>query len=554
MKPDLEIARAARLRPMADVAADLGLTPADLRPHGHDKAKVELSAAADRPMDGRLILVSAMSPTPAGEGKTTVTVGLGQAFGRIGARALVAIREPSLGPVLGLKGGAAGGGRAQVVPMESINLHFTGDLHAITAAHNVLAALVDNALHFREGPRLDPRRVTWKRVLDVNDRSLRQVMVGLGGPAQGVPRETGFDITAASEVMAVLCLARDRADLRARLARIVVGETFDRVPVHAGDLGADGPMAALLDEALAPNLVQTLEGTPAFVHGGPFANIAHGTSSLIATRMGLRLADYVITEAGFGFDLGAEKFFDIVCRTGEIAPSAVVIVATVRALKLHGGVKFSDINTFDPDAVARGLVNLHAHLDTAATFGVPAVVAINRFPSDTDAELAVVVAACAARGVAAEITEVFTHGGAGGEALARAVKAAADGFTGHYTPLYTLEQPPEEKIRAIARGAYGAADVHFAPEAERQLRRAVELGYGNLPICMAKTEKSLSDDPRLLGRPRDFVITVREILVSAGAGFLVALTGDLLRMPGLPRHPAGLSLGVDADGRITGLG
>ena len=553
MESDLEIARRARLRPILDVAAELGLGPADVRPHGHDKAKIELSAAADAPLDGRLILVSAMSPTPAGEGKTTVTVGLGQALGKLGAKALVAIREPSLGPVLGLKGGAAGGGHAQVVPMESINLHFTGDLHAITCAHNVLAALVDNALHFREGPALDPRRVTWKRVLDVNDRALRQVTVGLGGTAQGVPRETGFDITAASEVMAVFCLARDRADLRARLARIVVGETYDREPVTAGDLGADGPMAALLDEALAPNLVQTLEGTPALVHGGPFANIAHGTNSIIATRMGLRLADYVVTEAGFGFDLGAEKYFDIVCRAGGFAPAAVVIVATVRALKLHGGARLADLKTPDLAALRRGLCNLDAHLATARAFGVPAVVAINKFATDDPAELAAVRGHCAAMDQPAEEVDVFARGGEGGLALARQVKALADGHTTGYTPLYELALPPEEKIRAIARQAYGAADVHFTPEASRKLARAVAQGFGGLPICMAKTEKSLSDDPKVLGRPTDFTLTVRDVVISAGAGFLVALTGDLLRMPGLPRHPAGLSLGVDADGRITGL-
>lgn len=552
MKSDLDIAREARLRPILDVATDLGLSPFDVRPYGHDKAKIDLNAAADRPLDGKLILVSAMSPTPAGEGKTTVTVGLGQAFARIGEKAVVAIREPSLGPVMGLKGGAAGGGFAQVVPMESINLHFTGDLHAITCAHNVLASLVDNALHFREGPPLDPRKTTWKRVLDINDRALRHVMVGLGG--DGVPRETGFDITAASEVMAVFCLSRDRADLRARLARIVVGETFDGVPVTAGDLGADGPMAALLDEALAPNLVQTLEGTPALVHGGPFANIAHGTNSLIATRMALRLADYVITEAGFAFDLGAEKFFDIVCRTGDLSPSAVVIVATVRALKLHGGKKLSEIKEIDADAVRRGLANLHAHLDTAQAFGVPAVVAINHFAGDDPAEVEVVQAACAERGVRAVVADVFGHGGAGGEALARAVKEAADGFAGRYTPLYPLEITPEEKIRLIARRAYGAADVHFTADAQKQLARAVEHGFGALPICIAKTEKSLSDDPKVLGRPHGFTLTVREVVVSAGAGFLVAITGEMMRMPGLPRHPQGLALSVDAQGRISGLG
>ena len=553
MPTDLEIARQAQPRPIAAVAETLGLGPADLIPYGHDKAKIRLGAAADRPMDGKLILVSAMSPTPAGEGKTTVTVGLGQGFGKIGADALVCIREPSLGPVMGIKGGAAGGGRSQVIPMEAINLHFTGDMHAVTSAHNLLSALVDNALHFREGPALDPRRTTWNRVLDVNDRALRHVMVGLGDRLQGLPRQTGFDITAASEVMAVLGLARDRADLRARLKRLLVGETFDRQPVSAGDLGADGPMSVLLDDALQPNLVQTLEGTPATVHGGSFANIAHGSSSVVATRMGLRLADYVITEAGFGFDLGGEKFFDIVCRAGEFGPSAVVLVATIRALKMHGGVALADLKTPDPEAVARGLPNLEKHLETADAFGVPVVVALNRFTQDTDAEIKVVAERCAALGHAFEEADVWGQGGAGAVNLARRVKALADGFEGQYRPLYTLDESPADKITAVARQTYGADAVHFTRQAKLNLKRIKRLGFDRLPVCIAKTQSSLSDDPKRRGRPTGFDITVREVIINAGAGFLVPLTGDVLRMPGLPRTPAGLKMGLDANGQIYGL-
>ncbi len=553
MPTDLDIAQAATPRPILDVAADLGLTAADLRPYGHDKAKVRLTAGADKPMDGKLILVSAITPTPAGEGKTTVTVGLGQALGQLGKRAAVCVREPSLGPVMGIKGGATGGGHAQVIPMADINLHFTGDLHAITSAHNTLSALVDNHLHFGTGPGLDPRRVTWKRALDVSDRALRSLVTGLGGRSQGVPREAGFDITAASEVMAVLCLARDRADLRARLARIQVGETFDRTPVTAGDLNADGAMAALLNDAIEPNLVQTLEGTPAFVHGGPFANIAHGTSTVVATRMAMRLTDYVVTEAGFGFDLGAEKFFDIVSPAGGFAPSAVVLVATVRALKLHGGVALADLKHPNPNAVAEGLPNLEKHLETAQGFEVPVVVAINRFTEDTDEEIEVIRARMQALGAAVEVADVWAHGGEGALALAETVAALADGFTGQAKPLYTPDMPAEDKIRAVARGAYGAARVEFARPAVLALNRARKNGLGHLPVCIAKTQKSLSDDPTRLNRPRDFTLTVRDVVYSAGAGFLVPLTGDILRMPGLPKRPAAFDLGVDDEGHITGL-
>jgi formate--tetrahydrofolate ligase len=552
MQSDLAIANSVQPKPIVEIAAALGLEPGDIRPYGHDKAKIRLDAAADRPANGKLILVSAITPTPAGEGKTTVTVGLGQALGRIGKKAIVAIREPSLGPVMGIKGGAAGGGRAQVIPMTDINLHFTGDLHAITAAHNTLAAMVDNALHFKQGT-LDARRVSWRRALDVSDRSLRSVLTGLGGPTQGIPRETGFDITAASEVMAVLCMARDRDDLRARLGRIIVGQTADRTPVTARDVGADGAMAALLADALEPNLVQTLEGTPALVHGGPFANIAHGTSSIVATNMALRLADYVVTEAGFGFDLGAEKFFNIVSPAGGFGPSAVVLVATIRALKLHGGAALTELSQPDPEAVRRGLGNLDAHLASAKAFGVPTVVAINRFVTDTQDEIDVVLDHCRGQTCHTELVNVWEKGGEGGEALARKITALADGFTGRYQTLYTPEMSTQEKIRAVAKTVYGAKEVDFTRKAELAIKRAARQGFGRLPVCIAKTQKSLSDDPKALCRPRDFTVTVRDVLVNAGAGFLVPLTGSIMRMPGLPRRPAALDLGVDDSGRVTGV-
>ena len=550
---DLEIARAAKLRPIPDVAAELGIGPDHLEPYGSFKAKVSPSAAEGRALDGKLILVSAITPTPAGEGKTTVTIGLGQALGRIGKRGAIAIREPSLGPCLGMKGGATGGGRSQVAPMEDINLHFTGDLHAITSANNLLAALVDNRLYYQRDPRLDPRRITWRRVLDMNDRSLRDVVSGLGGPLCGVPRESGFDITAASEVMAALCLAEDLADLRARLARIIVGYSYEDEPVTAEDLGAHGAMAALLRDAVKPNLVQTIEGTPAFVHGGPFANIAHGTSSVIAAKLALRLADYVVTEAGFGFDLGAEKFFDIMCRSSGLSPSCVVLVATIRALKLHGGIAVDALGSPNPEAVGRGLPNLEKHLETIHHFGVPVLVALNRFQDDTDEEVAVVRERCARLDLAFAELDIWAQGGAGGEEAAAKMVTLADGFDGQFEPLYSLDQPVQEKIRCVAQIVYGANAVDYTPRARQDLQRIERLGFAGLPVCIAKTQKSLSDNPSLLGRPKDFVVTVREILISAAAGFLVPITGNIMRMPGLSREPAALGIDVDAAGVISGL-
>ena len=552
MSTDLEIARKSTLRPIVEVAPQLGLTEADLELYGSYKAKVSGETPGDR--SGKLILVSAVTPTPAGEGKTTVTVGLGQALAKIGKRGAISIREPSLGPCMGMKGGATGGGYSQVLPMEDINLHFTGDLHAITAAHNLLAAMLDNHLYFGHKPRIDPRRKTWRRVLDMNDRALRDVVVGLGGPTDGVPRETGFDITAASEVMAALCLAENLADLKARMARFIVGFDFEDNPVTAADLGATGAMTALLKDAIKPNLVQTIEGTPAFVHGGPFANIAHGTSSVIAAKLALRLADYVVTEAGFGFDLGAEKFFDIMCRSSGLSPSCVVLIATIRALKMHGGVKLRDLNAPDPDAVRRGLPNLERHLETLGKFNVPELVAVNRFSADTDDEVQVVLDRCQELGVAAEVAEIWAHGGAGGVKVAQRMVELADGCEGPATLLYELDASVEDKIRTVAREVYGAEAVDFTPMAKKDIRRIGKMGLDKLPVCIAKTQKSLSDNPKLLGRPKDFVVTVREVQIAAGAGFLVPITGAIMRMPGLPRKPAALNIDVDADGRLTGIG
>ena len=535
------------------VAEKLGLSTDDLIPYGHDKAKLPLSLL-DRPgRNGKLVLVSAITPTPAGEGKTTTTIGLTQALDRLGHRVCAALREPSLGPCFGVKGGGTGGGRSTIEPSTEINLHFTGDLHAVTAANNLLAALIDNHLHFRNDPPLDSRRVLWRRVLDVNDRSLRNMLVGLGGRTQGVPRETGVDITAASEIMAVLCLARDLDDLRERLGNILVGYGPDRSPVTAKDLGAVGAMMALLKDAVQPNLVQTVEGAPAIVHGGPFANIAHGCNSVLATRMALHHADWVITEAGFGMDLGAEKFFDIKCRLAELDPAAVVVVATVRALKYHGGVSLKDLETPDPEAVARGIENLEKHLETAATFGKPAVVALNRFHADSDEEIAVVRDRMAALGVRFAESTHFANGGAGAEALAAQVLEAASTPTEPYTPLYPLDANYRQKITAVAQKAYGASDVQFSKAALGAMKRLVELGYAGLPICIAKTQSSLSDDPSRRGRPRDFTVTVQSVRINAGAGFLVVLTGDIMRMPGLPRKPQ--AMGVDVvDGQIVGVG
>ncbi len=554
MKRDIEIAQETTLWPIAQVASGLGWTADDLELYGRYKAKITYAAmarAATGPQ-GKLILVTAISPTPAGEGKSTTTVGLGQALAQLGERVMIALREPSLGPCMGIKGGAAGGGYSQVVPMEDINLHFTGDLHAITAAHNLLAAMLDN--HLQQGNELDidPRRIVWKRVVDLNDRALRQIVIGLGGKVNGVPREDGFDITVASEIMAILCLAHDLDDLKARIARIVVAYRRDGHPVTAGELHAQGALTALLKDALKPNLVQTLEHVPAFVHGGPFANIAHGCNSLAATKTALHMADYVVTEAGFGADLGAEKFFDIKCRYGNLTPRAAVVVATVRALKMHGGVAKADLDTPNPEAVRLGCVNLEKHLENVAAFGVPVVVALNEFATDTQEEREQVMACCARHGVPAVLSAVFADGGAGGIELAKTVRTLAE-VESSFAPLYPLEMSAAEKIRTIATRIYGAADVVFAPKAEKTLAELDAYGYGNLPVCIAKTPYSFSDDPTLIGRPEGFTLHVRELRVAAGAGFIVALTGDVMTMPGLPKRPAAEQIDVDAQGRISGL-
>ena len=544
------------IRPLAEVAAELHLGRDELVPYGPDAAKVALSALEGprrRPGAGRLILVSAITPTPAGEGKTTVSIGLGQGLARVGESACVALREPSMGPAFGMKGGGTGGGRARLHPADRINLHFTGDFHAVTSAHNLLAAVLDNHLHHGNALGIDPKRVTWRRVLDVNDRALRNVIVGLGAHSDGVPRETGFDITAASEVMAMLCLAESQQDLRARLERTLVAFTRAGEPVRAGQLGVTGALLALLRDALQPNLVQTCEGTPAFVHGGPFANIAHGCSSVIATRMALQLADWCITEAGFGFDLGAEKFFDITCAGRDLEPAAVVLVATLRALKLHGGIAQRDLAAPDPGAVARGLANLEKHVENIGVFGEPPVVALNRFAGDTPEEVAVVRERCAALGVPFAEADVFERGGEGAEALARTVVAQAARPAKPFRPLYAPDDPVPEKIRAVASTMYGARGVVFTKRAERDLRDVERLGYAKLPVCIAKVASSLSDDPHLVGRPREFDVTVREIQVNAGAGFLVVLTGDILRMPGLPTHPLAERIDVQI-GEIVGVG
>jgi formate--tetrahydrofolate ligase len=554
MKPDIEIARAARLRPIQEIASELGLGAGDIDLYGDTKAKVRRAAierVRDR-ADGKLVLVTAMTPTPAGEGKSTTTVGLGDAFRRLGKRAIVAIREPSLGPCFGVKGGAAGGGYAQVVPMEDINLHFTGDFHAITAAHNLLAAAVDNHLFQGNALGIDARRVVWKRVLDMNERALRNIVLGLGGPAHGVPRESGFEITAASEIMAVLCLAGDLADLKARLARTIVAETADGRPVTAGELKAVGAMAVLLKDAVRPNLVQTLESTPAFVHGGPFGNIAHGCNSLTATRLALKLGEIVVTEAGFASDLGAEKFFDIKCRVGGLTPSAAVIVATVRALKMHGGVAREALGKEDVAAVERGLDNLAKHVENVRQFGMPAVVALNHFTADTTAEVVAVMEACARMGVPARLSRVWADGGAGGTDVAKALLDVMDAPP-RFSVLYPDELSLEKKIETIATRMYGASGVTVVPAAAAKLKRFTDLGYGRLPVCMAKTQNSLSDDAKKLGRPRDFTVTIRDAKLAAGAGFVVAYAGDILTMPGLPKVPAAEGIDLDADGNVVGL-
>ena len=554
IKSDIEIAQEAKPLPITDIADACGMDGAYIEQYGRYKAKIDnrFLKETNRP-DGKLVLVTAITPTPAGEGKTTTTVGLADGLRRIGRNAVVALREPSLGPVFGIKGGAAGGGYAQVVPMEDINLHFTGDFHAIGAANNLLAAMLDN--HIQQGNALgiDVKRITWRRCVDMNDRQLRSIVDGLGGRMQGVPREDGFDITVASEVMAVLCLASDIPDLKARLGRIVVGYTYDDAPVTAADLKAAGAMAALLKDALKPNLVQTLEHTPALIHGGPFANIAHGCNSVTATRMALKLGDYAIKEAGFGADLGAEKFLDIKCRMAGLKPDAVVVVATVRALKHHGGAARAELGREDLAALERGLPNLLQHVDNIKNvFGLPCVVAINAFPTDTAAELRLVEEKCRELGVSVALSEVWAKGGAGGTALAEEVVRLCE-QPSDFRYSYALGGSIEEKLETICRRIYHADGVVLTPAAQKQARRLTELGFGELPICMAKTQYSFSDDPSLLGAPRGFTVTVRNLKVSAGAGFLVALTGDIMTMPGLPKVPAAERIDVDENGRISGL-
>ena len=553
MKTDIEIAQEAKMLPIAEVAAKLGVAEDMLEPYGRTKAKLDLNPLREMPRKAKLVLVTAINPTPAGEGKTTTSVGLADALNQLGKKVVLCLREPSLGPVFGVKGGAAGGGYAQVVPMEEINLHFTGDFHAIGAANNLLAAMLDN--HIQQGNALDidVRKITWKRVVDMNDRQLRNIICGLGGKPNGVPREDGFDITVASEIMAVLCLATSLTDLKARLARMVVAYTRDDKPVTAHDLKAEGAMAALLKDAIKPNLVQTLEHTPALIHGGPFANIAHGCNSIMATDTGMKLGDYVVTEAGFGADLGAEKFLDIKCRAAGFAPSAVVIVATVRALKHHGGVAKADLNQENLTALEAGLPNLLQHVENVTkVFGLPCVVAINAFPTDTAAELKLVEDKCKELGVNVALSEVWAKGGEGGKALAEEVVRLCE-QPNQFRYCYESDASIEEKLNAIATKIYRAEGVDLTPNAKKQLKQLTELGYGNLPICMAKTQYSFSDDQTLLGAPKGFRITVRNLKVSAGAGFIVALTGDIMTMPGLPKVPSAEKIDIDENGVISGL-
>ena len=554
MKSDVEIAQAAKMKPIEEIASKIGLVPDDLELYGKYKAKVTLDAwqrVKDRP-NGKLILCTAINPTPAGEGKTTTSVGLADALSRRGRKAAAALREPSMGPCFGMKGGAAGGGYAQVVPMEDINLHFTGDFHAITTAHNLLAAIIDNHIQQGNALDLDVRRITWKRVLDLNDRALRHVVIGMGGKAHGVPRETGFDITVASEMMAILCLSRDLMDMKERLGRIVIGYTRSGRAVRADELGATGALTLLFKDAIKPNLVQTLEGTPVFIHGGPFANIAHGCNSIMATKFALKFADVVVTEAGFGADLGAEKFLDIKCRFAGISPDAVVIVATVRALKMHGGLSKKELEKVDMTALKKGMANLAKHIENVQKFGLPAVVAVNAFPTDTSEELDFVRRECETLGAEVALSEVWAKGGEGGEALAEKVEAALQ-KKADFRYIYDEKETIPEKIGKIAREIYGAAGVDFTKEAQRELEELEALGFDKMPVCMAKTQYSLSDDAALLGRPEGFRITVRELRLAAGAGFVVALTGSILTMPGLPKHPAAMDMDITEDGRITGL-
>ncbi|KGG80198.1 formate--tetrahydrofolate ligase [Caloranaerobacter azorensis H53214] len=552
---DIEIAQNAKMQPITEVAKKCDILEDELELYGKYKAKVSLDVLkrlGNKP-DGKLILVTAINPTPAGEGKTTTNIGLSMGLNRIGKKAITTLREPSLGPCFGVKGGAAGGGYAQVVPMEDINLHFTGDIHAITTAHNLLAALLDNHLHQGNKLNIDPRRIVWKRVLDMNDRALRNIVVGLGGRANGVPREDGFDITVASEIMAILCLATSLEDLKERIGNMIVAYTYDNKPVTANDLDATGALTILLKDAIKPNLVQTLENTPAFIHGGPFANIAHGCNSIMATKLALKLADYVVTEAGFGADLGAEKFFNIKCRFAGLKPDCAVIVATVRALKNHGGVPKDRLNEENLEALEKGFGNLEKHIENVQKFGVPVVVAINEFPSDTEKELNLLFDKCKKAGAEVVLSKVWAKGGEGGIELAKKVVETIENKPSNFKPLYDVNLPIKEKIEIIAKEVYGADGVDFTKKCEKQIKQIEELGLDKMPICMAKTQYSLSDDPTLKGRPTGFRVTVREIKVSAGAKFLVALTGDIMTMPGLPKVPAANNMDISKDGEITGL-
>ena len=555
MKTDVQIAQEAKMMPITEIAEKIGLSKDDLEPYGNYKAKVSLDVLKklkDKP-NGKLVLVTAINPTPAGEGKTTVNIGLSMGLNKIGKTAISTLREPSLGPCFGIKGGAAGGGYAQVVPMDDINLHFTGDLHAITAANNLLSALIDNHIHQGNELNIDPRRIEWKRVIDMNDRSLRNIVIGLGGKPNGMPREDGFDITVASEIMAILCLAEDLEDLKDRIDNILVAYNYDGEPIYAKDLNATGAMALLLKDAIKPNLVQTLENTPAFIHGGPFANIAHGCNSVLATKMALKLADYTVTEAGFGADLGAEKFFDIKCRFAGLHPDAAVIVATVRALKHHGGVKKENLNEENLEALEKGFGNLEKHIENVQKFGVPAIVAINQFPTDTKKELEFVFDKCKAMGVEVVVAEVWAKGGEGGIDLAKKVVETVENKPSHFQPLYDIDLTIKEKIEKIAEEIYGADGVVFTEKCQKQIRNIERLGLDKMPICMAKTQYSLSDNPKLLARPKGFKIEVRDIRISNGAGFLVALTGNIMTMPGLPKVPAANKMDVLENGEIVGL-
>ena len=555
MLTDIEIAKQADIKPISDIAEKLGISADELEFYGKYKAKLPLSLLKkyENKEDGKLILVTAINPTPAGEGKTTVTVGLGEAMNRIGKKAVIALREPSMGPVFGIKGGAAGGGYAQVIPMEDINLHFTGDMHAITAANNLLCAIIDNHIQQGNELRIDPRRILFKRCLDMNDRALRNVVIGLGGKVNGVPREDGFMITVASEIMAILCLSSGIKDLKDRLGSILTAYTYDGTPVYARDLNAVGSMAALLKDAIKPNLVQTLENTPALMHGGPFANIAHGCNSVTATRLALKLGDYCITEAGFGADLGAEKFLDIKCRCAGLKPSCVVIVATIRALKYNGGVPKAELSKENSDALKKGIVNLETHIENMRKYGLPVVVAINRFATDTEAEIETIEAFCKEKDVPVSLTEVFARGGEGGKELAEKVVKTIETKEAHFKPIYDEKLSIKEKLNVLAKEIYRAGDVVFTSNAEKAISEIEKLGKDKLPICVAKTQYSLSDDPQKLGSPKGFTLTVRDVRLSAGAGFIVALTGDIMTMPGLPKQPAAYKIDVDDDGNVSGL-